>query len=89
MEEWTRAEIGVGAAMAIGSQEEKGYSALLVIKVRVRKTETIEEEEIKPLIEKKSGSISVISARLTRKKPSPIRFIRRVNKPEVIDLEFW
>lgn len=30
-EEWTRAEIGVGAAIAAGNQEEKGICALLVI----------------------------------------------------------
>jgi hypothetical protein len=35
VEEWTRAEIGVGAAIARGSQGEKGYSALLVINVRI------------------------------------------------------
>lgn len=34
VEEWTKAEIGVGAAIAIGSQGEKGYKALFVIKVK-------------------------------------------------------
>ena len=33
VEEWTRAEIGVGAAIAAGSQGEKGKRALFVIKV--------------------------------------------------------
>jgi len=33
VEECTNAEIGVGAAIAMGSQGEKGKSALLVIKV--------------------------------------------------------
>lgn len=33
VEEWTSAEIGVGAAIAIGNQGEKGYRALLVMKV--------------------------------------------------------
>ena len=37
VEECTRAEIGVGAAIAIGSQGEKGYRALLVINVIVKK----------------------------------------------------
>lgn len=40
VEECTKAEIGVGAAIAIGNQGEKGYKALLVIKVRVIKIET-------------------------------------------------
>jgi hypothetical protein len=37
VEEWTKAEIGVGAAIAMGNQGENGYRALLVIKVRTRK----------------------------------------------------
>lgn len=40
VEECTRAEIGVGAAIARGSQGENGYRALLVIKVRTRKVTT-------------------------------------------------
>lgn len=35
VEEWTRDETGVGAAIAAGSQEEKGIWALLVIKVTI------------------------------------------------------
>ena len=34
VEEWTRAETGVGAAMAAGSHAEKGIWALLVIAAR-------------------------------------------------------
>lgn len=34
VEEWTRADTGVGAAIAIGSQGEKGNWALLVIAAR-------------------------------------------------------
>ncbi len=33
VEEWTKAEIGVGAAIAKGNQDENGKIALLVIKV--------------------------------------------------------
>jgi len=36
VEEWTRAETGVGAAMAAGSQLENGIWALLVIAASVR-----------------------------------------------------
>lgn len=41
VEEWTKAEIGVGAAMAIGSQGEKGKIALFVMKVITKKTTEI------------------------------------------------
>ena len=37
VEECTNAEMGVGAAIAIGSQGEKGKIALLVMNVRTRK----------------------------------------------------
>ena len=37
VEEWTREETGVGAAIAIGSQEEKGIWALLVMKDIIKK----------------------------------------------------
>lgn len=37
VEECTSAEMGVGAAIAIGSQGEKGKIALLVMNVRARK----------------------------------------------------
>lgn len=36
VEEWTRAETGVGAAIAAGSQAEKGIWALLVIAATIR-----------------------------------------------------
>lgn len=36
VEEWTNAEIGVGAAIAKGNHGENGKIALLVIKLRVR-----------------------------------------------------
>lgn len=36
VEEWTRAETGVGAAMAAGSHLEKGIWALLVMAANVR-----------------------------------------------------
>lgn len=35
VEEWTKAETGVGAAMAAGSQAEKGICALLVIALKI------------------------------------------------------
>jgi hypothetical protein len=54
VEEWTKAEIGVGAAIAKGNQGEKGYKALLVIKViTIRRTRResprLEENLVKSL----------------------------------------
>jgi len=37
VEEWTKEETGVGAAIASGSQEEKGIWALLVIIAKINK----------------------------------------------------
>jgi len=54
VEEWTRAEIGVGAAIAIGSQGEKGKIALFVMKVSIKKrvSRALELDEVNT---KKSG----------------------------------
>lgn len=35
MDEWTSADTGVGAAIAAGSQDEKGIWALLVIAAKI------------------------------------------------------
>ena len=35
VEEWTKAETGVGAAIAAGSQDEKGICALFVIAAKI------------------------------------------------------
>jgi len=40
VEECTKAEIGVGAAIAIGNQDEKGNKALLVINANNIKSKT-------------------------------------------------
>lgn len=56
--------------------------------VRTNRVGRRKEGIIKLLEEKKSGADKAITARLAKKKPSPIRFIRRVNSPEEIELEF-
>ena len=88
VDECTNAEIGVGAAIAIGSQGEKGYKALFVIKVKIsmkmeRLFKVIEEKDVKVL--KLKNNI----AKVTKKKQSPKRFISKVNKPDVIEDWFW
>lgn len=40
MDEWTSADTGVGAAIAAGSQLEKGICALLVIAAKIIKIYT-------------------------------------------------
>lgn len=51
VEEWTIAEIGVGADIAAGSQEERGNWALLVnlqkIKRKKKKKEELAKEKLK------------------------------------------
>lgn len=56
VEEWTKAEIGVGAAIARGNHGEKGYKALLVINVRTRKEtkKLLGKSEVKKV---KSGKV--------------------------------
>lgn len=58
------------------------------MKVRTKRTGSMEDKGTKLLDEKKSGEERAIMARLARKKPSPIRFISRVNSPEEIEVEF-
>lgn len=81
--------MGVGAAIAKGNQEEKGKRALLVINVTKSKTltpqivltgkkekERFKEEQRKAAMER-------------RKKQSPIRFIKRVKTPDVMEDWLW
>lgn len=88
VEEWTREEMGVGAAIASGSQEEKGYKALLVIKDKVisNAVNSVKENELK---KKKEGEEAKRKARVTKKKQSPKRFIIRVKQPLDTELGFW
>ena len=67
--------------MARGSQEEKGKIADLVEKVikRIKRVREGRREEVK---EKKEGEFSDKRAINRRKKPSPIRFMRTVKRPE-------
>jgi hypothetical protein len=74
----------VGAAIARGNQGEKGKIALLVMKViPIKKTTKIEENVLqneKKLLEKYLKRMID-----PKKKQSPIRFIIKVNMPEVIE----
>lgn len=81
VEEWTRALTGVGAAIADGSQEEKGIWALLVIEVsRISITRNW------------AHAISWLwnrdIPRIIRRKQSPNRLVKAVIIPEPSDLRF-
>lgn len=89
MEECTRADTGVGAAIAAGSQEEKGIWALLVIAAII----------IRRVIHLVSGLFSEwminqcpefsIKAILSKIRTSPIRLVNAVIMPAARDLGFW
>jgi hypothetical protein len=91
VEEWTNAEIGVGAAIAAGSQEEKGIWALFVIAAIVSITtsngvrvhvfdSTTEGVKVKDTI--RSGRALMIST-------SPIRLVSTVIYPAERDEGVW
>lgn len=86
VEEWTRAETGVGAAIAAGSQAEKGICALLVIAatIIVNQRKGWVEEEFKERMfqesELKARAIEI------RSSTSPTRFVKAVIRPALHDL---
>jgi hypothetical protein len=83
VEECTRAEIGVGAAIAIGSQGEKGKIALLVISVTINSEAMRILDSLATNQEPCAGEERKNKEIVTKKKQSPIRFMRSVNRPEV------
>jgi hypothetical protein len=76
VEEWTRDEIGVGAAMAAGNQAEKGTCALFVIlpinkmMINIILNEVMNSVENVPLAMKKN--------KIHRNKESPSRLVKMV-----------
>jgi DNA integrity scanning protein DisA with diadenylate cyclase activity len=85
VEEWTREETGVGAAIAAGSQEEKGIWALFVINVR---TINSESNIVDSFLERKSQlTVKETSLIERRKKTSPNRFTKNVVIPAT-ELEY-
>lgn len=81
--EWTKAEIGVGAAIAKGNQGLKGKRALFVEKVTNNRKQVVppiphKAKDEKSPHKKKNNTIE------TKKRLSPNRFISRVKIPEVV-----
>lgn len=94
MEEWTREETGVGAAMAAGSQEEKGIWALLVKAVKINKKEKRKKNKKSFLLKffmkiDLFGRILRINHILIIINLSPIRFITNVKIPAFNLEKFW
>ena len=89
VEEWTNADTGVGAAIAAGSQLEKGIWALFVIAanmiVKIRNIFSI-EDHIRVIFHCDMFRIQAIEI---RRRTSPIRFVRAVIMPAARDLLFW
>lgn len=78
--------MGVGAAIASGSQGEKGNRALFVMNVK-----TSRDESHRPTLEVWKNHLPLeplvvnIRAIESKKKQSPRRFIKRVKIPDVIE----
>jgi len=91
VDECTKADTGVGAAMAAGSQAEKGIWALLVIAATISSTFNINHSSVKksPYNTKFHLPSLLISPILSRIATSPIRLDRIVNIPALADFSFW
>lgn len=89
MEEWTKEETGVGAAIAAGNQAENGIWALLVIAAIIKNIHKKKESyKFKKFIYlhlpiKKDKEIQ------PKIKTSPIRLVKAVIIPALKDLKFW
>ena len=90
VEEWTSEETGVGAAIAAGSQAEKGIWALLVNLASTTsnngRRRGLPPKEIKWNSQVPNQPIAAIAARI---KTSPTRFLRTVSIPAFDALGLW
>ena len=88
VEEWTRADTGVGAAMAAGSHLEKGIWALLVIPAIIIKRQVMGVRELICMLRIIQWPWIAVSAILTRIITSPMRLESAVIMPAASDLGF-
>lgn len=89
MEECTRAETGVGAAIAAGNQLEKGICALLVIAASIREMAVIKSYEDGENNIGFQCPCLISQAMEIRMRASPIRLVSAVIIPALKDLGFW
>lgn len=87
VDECTNAEIGVGAAIAIGNQAENGNWALFEVLAIIRSIKVSNLNSI--FILKFQLEDNVISPIDKRIKMSPIRFLRSVMVPDEAAEKFW
>lgn len=89
VEEWTKAETGVGAAIAAGNQAEKGICADFVIDATkiVNQIHGWNEDELINMI--LQSSIDKVQAIEIKSITSPTRFDKAVMRPAAEDLWFW
>lgn len=88
VEEWTRAETGVGAAIAAGSHDENGTWALLVIAANIKSMAT-DVGSIRLIVKAFHWFENKIRAMDKRISTSPIRLVKAVIIPAARDLLFW
>ena len=81
VEECTKEETGVGAAIAAGNQAENGIWALFVIAPKNRKTKNIYNKSIET-VSKLHQPLKENKKKQTKKNTSPIRFLKTVIKPD-------
>lgn len=89
VEEWTSAETGVGAAIAAGSQLEKGICALFVIAATVIAIVILAERGDVQKNKMFQWPWERAHAILRRIITSPTRLARIVNIPAAKDFAFW
>ena len=86
VDEWTRADTGVGAAMAAGSQLEKGICALLVMAARI--IVRVMGVVLGALVINQCPWLAV-QPMASNSAASPMRLVRAVTRPAARDLGFW
>ena len=89
VEEWTKAETGVGAAIAAGSQAENGIWALFVIAASITVRETTSKsdkgEETWPQQKKLESPVTANHPIKNKIQISPTRFLKTVSIPALLD----
>lgn len=87
VEEWTKAETGVGAAIAAGSHALNGIWALFE-NAAIRRRNKIRKGKCSEIISSQvPREIKIPIARIIVM--SPTRFERMVSAPDSLDLKFW
>ena len=90
MDEWTKADTGVGAAIAAGSQLENGIWALLVMAAtRIARIWIVERWAIILMWITFQCAWLIVRPIATRSITSPMRLVIAVIRPAARDLGFW